>query len=146
MVRVAPGRGIFSQDAISDATTWWHEHANLCLVAACIAVHDTETRARMRELMDASLSRGEELLAKVLENVEIPRRPMAASGEAELQSQAPVDLEAGRVAAQLARVPLSGMNRFCETMNASARVVAPRPGENPPAELLPSRKYTKKSS
>jgi hypothetical protein len=145
MVRVAPGRGVFSQDAILDATTWWHEHANLCLVAACIAVQDHETRAKMRELMDASLLRGDKLLAKVLENVEMPRRPMAVSGETDVQAQAAVDLEAGRVAAQLARVPLSGMNRFCETMNASARVVAPRPGETPPAELLPSRKYTKKS-
>jgi len=146
MVPGAPARNVLLQESVAALTQWWHEHANLCLVAASVSGHDQETRARFRLLMDESVSRGENLLAKVLEYIEPHRRNMATSAETVTAFEA----DNAKSSAQVSRMPLSGMNRFCETVaasvNGSVRIVSPAPCETPPKELLPSRKYTKKTA
>ncbi len=145
MVLGAPARNVLLQESVASLTAWWHEHANLCLVAASASGHDQETRARFRQLMDESVARGENLLAKVLEGVEPHHRVIVTSAE----TATGFEVDNAKLAAQVSRMPLSGMNRFCETVagsvNGSVRVVSPAPCETPPKELLPSRKYTKKT-
>lgn len=141
MVLVAPVRNVSLHESVAALTAWWHEHANLCLVAASASGQDQETRARFRNLLDESVARGENLLAKVLEVIE-SQRPTITSN---MESMAGFESDAVRTSIQVSRMPLSGMNRFCESVAGSVRVASPAPCENPPKELLPSRKYTKKT-
>jgi hypothetical protein len=127
-----------ASDDVQKLVNWWHEHANLCIVAATIPSQDFETRDVVMRQLEESMSRGEQMLRAVLVDTQNLRRSVMVMRTSDPYRSFP---------SVSGLMPASGMNRFDENITQSARLTKPNVSvENPTKELLPSRTYIKKSS
>ncbi len=130
--------GPASGDDVDSLIAWWHEHANLCIVAATVPSHDCGTREIILRQLEESMERGEHMLRAVLVDTQNIRRSVSVMRNSDPYRAFP---------APAGLMPASGMNRFDENMCGCARLTRPVGTlEKPPPELLPSRRYVKKCS
>ncbi len=127
-----------SSDVVEALVTWWHEHANLCIVAATIPSQDLETRDVVMRQLDESMARGEQMLRAVLVDTPNLRRSVNVMRNNDPYRSFP---------SVSGLMPASGMNRFDENLSGSVRLAKPSLSvEDPNKELLPSRTYLKKKT
>jgi hypothetical protein len=127
-----------SSDVVEALVTWWHEHANLCIVAATIPSQDLETRDVVMRQLDESMARGEQMLRAVLVDTPNLRRSVTVMRSNDPYRSFPC---------VSGLMPASGMNRFDENLSGSVRLAKPSLSvEDPNKELLPSRTYLKKKT
>ncbi len=125
-------------DIVDSLISWWHEHANLCIVAATIPPTDTDAHTCILRQLDESMVRGEVMLRTVLLETQTVRRSVSVLRENDPYRAFPN-------ASSL--MPASGMNRFEDPIMGSAKLTRPLTTiENPVKELQPSRNYLKKNT
>jgi hypothetical protein len=127
-----------ASDEVQALVNWWHEHANLCIVAATIPSQDMETRDVVMRQLEESMARGEQMLRAVLVDTQNLRRTATVMRSSDPYRSFP---------SVSGLMPASGMNRFDENTTGSMRLTKPHVSiENPTKELLPSRTYLKKTT